>query len=861
MIRSIIFRNISRTNNCNMNFLAVFNNKTIRIPLLQRDYVQGSKESVISPFIDSLLDNNMQSDLNYIYGYTEDGCFIPVDGQQRLTTLWLLYLYAAARANKMEEFNIELSFLSREYANDFCDRLRYKIEELLQIIAPTESLDTAIADQYWYIASWGNNATVGNMLLTLKYIHRKCTGCTGGNAMTLWNYLKAEDNISFSFLDMSEDYGLDDDIYIKMNGRGRPLSIFENLKSWMDEKVTKAIKNDDELWLHDWSRKMDNLWTQFFWDNRNQNQSHPEEIDDEQLFCFCNLIILYWMEHKEQMQDHIRKMRESAPFLYEQLLALFPQHNDNDSTAEIVGYLFDKIQKGDMPSLAWIERLNLLPLDFLKYAYDSINQLSHISSSINKSDIYIGTTSNDVSPIYDLALSEGTYGRTLPLLHAVLMIKDGIDEHAWLRECRNLILNTDIQKEKLPDILLCLNTFAECSKKKPVYEVLQKYNKEDNDFLRSFERSQVNEEIKKSGMSEVFFPQMEKMENERFFSGRIRSLFRLLEHEDGIKDYTLIDFVKCSNILCEVFYAGDGRDGGIRAIYDRPEDRLLRRTLMACPPYFYGMYRNAYWCFCNNLEEWRIFLNSKDSQFDALRFFIIKMCLPAIKNNPENISNSILRCMSEVIELANSNYEEKLELDDNKDKFNLHFIHHVGVWGYMVTNRCSWPDNDDSGMQIFLKTSNGNNSGRMELRTYSLYLDYCDTSVRKDLIADRNGWSIAIWPKGEDTCLYFDAKIEKLKTTLAIDVLHHRRKENDYYLKVFVRPNHEEENDIALYKQNNQNFFRPYFEQVKDISFHQDENGRFIIDNSYSRDEIIRILRRLFSSLKDYINEFNAKSN
>ena len=78
-----------------MNFIESFNNKIILIPRLQRDYVQGDKKSaIISPFLDALLEK--ECDLNYIYGYEEDGCFVPVDGQQRLTTLWLLYLYLYA---------------------------------------------------------------------------------------------------------------------------------------------------------------------------------------------------------------------------------------------------------------------------------------------------------------------------------------------------------------------------------------------------------------------------------------------------------------------------------------------------------------------------------------------------------------------------------------------------------------------------------------------------------------------------------------------------------------------------------------------------------------------------------------------
>ena len=221
-----------------MNFLNIFKNKVICIPLLQRDYVQGGKESVISPFIDSLLDESNPSDLNYIYGYTEHGSFIPVDGQQRLTTLWLLYLYAAAKAGMMSDFTVSLTFLSREYAGDFCERLKCKMPEVLQKASENDSLNSIIQDEYWFLSSWLKNTTVKNMLLTLKYIHRNCAG---QEAESLWKHLLTEDGITFAFLDMSEENGLDDDIYIKMNGRGRPLSAFENLKSWMDEKVMQII--------------------------------------------------------------------------------------------------------------------------------------------------------------------------------------------------------------------------------------------------------------------------------------------------------------------------------------------------------------------------------------------------------------------------------------------------------------------------------------------------------------------------------------------------------------------------------------------------------------------------------------------
>lgn len=134
-----------------MNFIDSFNNKTILIPRLQRDYVQSSRDSaVISPFLDVLL--GRECDLNYIYGYEENGCFVPIDGQQRLTTLWLLYLYLYARRHRTKEYKVFMKFTSRPFASDFCERLHEHIESVLDANS-TCSLDKAILDQNWFILS------------------------------------------------------------------------------------------------------------------------------------------------------------------------------------------------------------------------------------------------------------------------------------------------------------------------------------------------------------------------------------------------------------------------------------------------------------------------------------------------------------------------------------------------------------------------------------------------------------------------------------------------------------------------------------------------------------------------------------
>ena len=76
----------------------------IEIPIIQRDYAQGrkSESKVRSKFVEFLTQafvSQVPVELDFVYGNVreEDNksvhTFIPVDGQQRLTTLWLLHWF------------------------------------------------------------------------------------------------------------------------------------------------------------------------------------------------------------------------------------------------------------------------------------------------------------------------------------------------------------------------------------------------------------------------------------------------------------------------------------------------------------------------------------------------------------------------------------------------------------------------------------------------------------------------------------------------------------------------------------------------------------------------------------------------
>ena len=77
---------------------------SVCIPIIQRDYAQGSEEEkeVRKDFLQAILaalvkpegDPSLPFNLDFIYGTVEEEKrFLPLDGQQRLTTLFLLHWY------------------------------------------------------------------------------------------------------------------------------------------------------------------------------------------------------------------------------------------------------------------------------------------------------------------------------------------------------------------------------------------------------------------------------------------------------------------------------------------------------------------------------------------------------------------------------------------------------------------------------------------------------------------------------------------------------------------------------------------------------------------------------------------------
>lgn len=256
----------------------------IVVPIIQRDYAQGRLLPEITRirnrFLNALF-NAVEGDqitLDFIYGDIDsNGTMTPLDGQQRLTTLFLLHWYAVKKEDidsNEYEFLKMFSYETRYSARDFCTHL----VDFKPIITENISISEQIKNQFWFPLSWVKDQTISSMLVMIDAIHDKFS-----SVENLWDKLNAK-KISFYFLPI-KDMGLTDELYIKMNSRGKPLTQFEHFKAEFERQLRE---NDVEL-QKTISSKIDNEWTTLLWTYRGSDNV----IDDEFLRYYrfvCDVI-------------------------------------------------------------------------------------------------------------------------------------------------------------------------------------------------------------------------------------------------------------------------------------------------------------------------------------------------------------------------------------------------------------------------------------------------------------------------------------------------------------------------------------------------------------------------------------------
>lgn len=289
-------------------------NYIIRIPELQRDYVQGSgkdpkKAKKRDRFIKSLLKalkEGSQIDLDFIYGssntstikkrkigeFPQNGnsdeseeilitYFVPIDGQQRLTTLALLgwLLSRMSGYDKKEDFNgvREMVYSVRTSTETFVmNLLKSPMPDLDKETPRISTWLKTVPD--WFAKSWETDPSIEAMLDLLDVLYEKLTEDSASISEMARNFFE-KPLINFEDLDM-EEYNLTEDLYVKMNARGKHLTDFENWKAefygFLKQRYCTKIANT-------FSKKVEEDWCNFFWKYAvaSWEKLSPEEQEDE----------------------------------------------------------------------------------------------------------------------------------------------------------------------------------------------------------------------------------------------------------------------------------------------------------------------------------------------------------------------------------------------------------------------------------------------------------------------------------------------------------------------------------------------------------------------------------------------------
>ena len=337
-------------------FMSLLREQKVVIPQIQRDYAQGRTNEEVTRirerFLDKLcaaLQGSYQGEplkLDFIYGYTttdESGSgkahtiFKPLDGQQRLTTLFLLYWFVAVRENRTEdEINLfsNFSYATRAKSRSFCEKLvRFRPH-----LDSADSVKKQIEDQPWFFLSWASDPTISGMLVMLDSIESKFKE---NNLKDVWHKLIGENSSIIFYLLYMDDLGLPEDLYIKMNSRGKPLTQFEHFKAQFSRIIPSELSDE-------FNTKIDKEWSDLFWAIHKDDSEDLALRVDNSFLNFYNYITdlilategidltnTYWLV----VAERVYSTKKNVLFLFKCLDTFVTQQKNNPTYFDQLFYI------------------------------------------------------------------------------------------------------------------------------------------------------------------------------------------------------------------------------------------------------------------------------------------------------------------------------------------------------------------------------------------------------------------------------------------------------------------------------------------------------------------------------------------
>lgn len=659
-------------------FWELLDNYEVEIPIIQRDYAQGRsdtkavqiRKSFVSNLHSMVINTDVTQDLDFIYGSVKLDKLVLLDGQQRLTTLFLLHWYVSTGLGKQDEAKNKLSkflYETRVSSREFIGSL-IKYSNDISLAKIEGNLSDSIKDAHWFFSIWCYDPTVQSMLNMLDELHQVFKMSLVKDKK-LWDKLICPKHppITFHFLNM-QDFSLTDELYIKMNARGKALTEFENFKAWLqgycENNGDTAIP--DSFW-----HSMDKEWTDLFWRLRDKG---VYEIDDLFLRCFKSVALANFV------QDLVLPSKQLFPDDDSLVLAL----RDNDyipvqiydekrcfdgNTLKELGHFFclmHQLQISDIGSLEaqlWEQCSKVLEAVLKQKGYLEQARFYALFRFVVDKNITSEWTDNN---LYELADWLGVA----------------------LRLINNTIMDASVSYARAVQSLALLSQQLQSG-------VMQTLAVIEPKNIRYFREEQRMEEIRKAKLvvsDPSWKPLLRKIEQHEYFYGQIGFLLQgSLDTETN--EYSKDKFVEYATKASVLF-----SDELIET-----DDFLLQRALLTIKDYLIKDGSNFSFCMGtktnarNRYENWRSVFNDSES----------------------------VDCLFELLDLIEIGREREglLNIVNNADTqdWRQYFIRYPRTIAYCKQRQARF-DYDESG-EIYLLNGVRMSGRHRGLRTYVLYME------------------------------------------------------------------------------------------------------------------------------------------
>ena len=532
-----------------LGFYDLIKKQKVEIPIIQRDYAQGriDKREIRLNFLNALFDSINSKNpikLDFIYGSNVNNSFQPLDGQQRLTTLFLLHWYAATKSHELNVENRTLlsrfSYETRITSRDFCLAL---INNPIVIGNENESVSSEIIDSNWFFLSWKKDPTIDSMLRTIDDIH-----ILFSKVENLWETLISNENtISFYYVEL-ENIGLTDDLYIKMNARGKLLTPYENFKASFQKYVTDKKWEKDKEHIDCFAFKIDTKWTDFFWKHFKKNNS----IDDA-IMRFIASVAMARLAIESTTKGEERASLISG--LQDEPNSVKPEYFSNAGFNQLIESfeVYEKVLN------------NKIDLKLLFPFWRHKAQNSILSAVVSEDNVYSAQVNSATYTQKVLFFAQTEY------LNRVEIFNDS-NFQDWMRVIRNIVSRGSIDKDgSRPDIIRSPQTFdgvinlinelAEGSEN--IYLHLSSVG----NLKSQFAKEQIEEEktkakliVRKPHLKQSFF----EAEDNELLIGRIEFIFYCINYDNNIDNFNEELFNKIKDVFTIYFNSENGLTNELR---------------------------------------------------------------------------------------------------------------------------------------------------------------------------------------------------------------------------------------------------------------------------------------------------------